>query len=377
MVTISQRKTRLWQCVVASIFVQHFFLPNEVDAASYRTAPQPTAALLGQTVKLRCSFDHLEIEDVVNWFGPPDFQHISKGRNVHKRYTRYSVVDSNADFGEFNLEIRNVQLEDDGVYRCSTFSAGEAVDAKLTVIVPPTEPPEIVASRRSVAAGQSLHISCRSRGGLPPPKLTWNNGTVPVDDTFVQSRELENGEVILDLTIPTVVKWDNGVNMSCKADQGFPDLVEPRVTSFILDVQYSPTVYPVKNLWSVKEGTFTNLSCFVDSNPWTAVRWKKLDGPLPIKGKESNWSFLLTKVSRSDTGIYQCRADNGIRPADSATLSLDVLYPPTIQKTFDDKVNVLFGKSDFSLECKAEGNPKPHIRWRRTNTNLYFNNPLR
>ncbi|XP_078619190.1 kin of IRRE-like protein 3 [Branchiostoma floridae x Branchiostoma japonicum] len=348
-----------------------------VDAASYRTAPQPTAALLGQTVKLRCSFDDLEMEDVVNWFGPPDFQHISKGRNVHKRYTRYSVVDSNADFGEFNLEIRDVQLEDDGVYRCSTFSAGEAVDARLTVIVPPAEPPEIISNRRSVAAGQPLHISCRSRGGLPPPKLTWYNGTVPVDDTFVQSRALDNGEVILDLSIPAVAKWDNGVNMSCKADQGFPDLVEPLVAPFILDVQYSPKVNPLQSLWSVKEGTFTNLTCLVDSNPRTIVRWKKLDGgSLPIKGRESNWSFLLTKVSRGDNGIYQCQADNGISPAASATISLDVLYPPTIQKTFDEKVNVLFGNTDFSLECKAEGNPKPHIRWRRANTNLYFNNPL-
>ncbi|XP_066264819.1 kin of IRRE-like protein 3 isoform X2 [Branchiostoma lanceolatum] len=376
MVTASQKRTRLERCVVVLIFVQNFVLTNKVDAATYRAAPQPTAALLGQTVKLRCSFDDLQIEDVVNWFGPPDFQHISKGRNVHKRYTRYSVVDSNADFGEFNLEIRDVQLEDDGVYRCSTFSAGEAVDARLTVIVPPVEPPEIIPNRRSVAVGQSLHISCRSRGGLPPPKLTWNNGTVPVDDTFVQSRTLDNGEVIQDLTIPAVAKWDNGVNMSCKADQGFQNLVKPRVASLILDVKYSPTVYAVQTLWSVKEGTFTNLTCFVDSNPRTIVRWKKLDGPLPIKGRESNWSFLLTKVSRSDTGIYQCQADNGVGPADSATISLDVLYPPTIQKTFDEKVNVLFGKSDFSLECKAEGNPKPHIRWRRTNTNLYFNNPL-
>eukprot|EP00058_Branchiostoma_floridae_P002548 XP_002588036.1 hypothetical protein BRAFLDRAFT_83016 [Branchiostoma floridae] len=227
--------------------------------------------------------------------------------------------------------------------------------------VPPAEPPEIIPNRRSVAAGQPLHISCRSRGGLPPPKLTWYNGTVPVDDTFVQSTALDNGEVILDLSIPAVAKWDNGVNMSCKADQGFPDLVEPLVAPFILDVQYSPKVNPLQSLWSVKEGTFTNLTCLVDSNPRTIVRWKKLDGgSLPIKGRE-----------RSDyqtEGEYDCVAESVGFPATVKRTIVDVIGKPAILEG-PNTLRTSQGSS-LTLVCEVNADPLPEsITWSWRNTN--------
>eukprot|EP00058_Branchiostoma_floridae_P002549 XP_002588037.1 hypothetical protein BRAFLDRAFT_83017 [Branchiostoma floridae] len=264
-------------------------LAFKVDAAIYRTRPQPTAALLGQTVTLRCSFYNLRTDDVVNWFGPPEFQHISAARNVHSRYTRYAVVDSNADAGEFNLEIRNVQQEDDGIYRCSTFYAENAADARLTVVVPPVKRPEMIIKSDPPTVGQALSVICRSSGGRPAPKLTWYNGTHLVRQPvhgWNRGRKTLDGQSVLML--PVLTKWDNGMNLTCKADQGYPDLVEPGIASTVLNVQ----------------------------------------------------------------------------------------YPPTIQTQFD-KVDVLFGNTDYSLECKADGNPKPKIRWRRTNTNLYFSNPLR
>ncbi|XP_078699992.1 kin of IRRE-like protein 3 [Branchiostoma floridae x Branchiostoma belcheri] len=353
------------------------YLTSEVHAAIYRTRPQPIAALLGQTITLRCSFKNLRSDDVVNWFGPPEFQHISAARNVHSRYTRYSVVDSNADAGEFNLEIRKVKLEDDGIYRCSTFYAENAADARLTVVVPPTRRPDIIIKSDPPTVGQALRVVCRSSGGRPLPKLTWYNGTHPIRQPvhgWNRGRQAADGQSAL--MIPVLTKWDNGMNLTCRADQGFPDLVEPAVTSTVLNIQYPPVVSAVKSTVRVKEGTFTNLSCYVDSNPLATVMWRKLDGHLPADGEERHRSFILPAVSRKHAGRYQCRADNGIQPDAFATILLDVLYPPTIQTKFD-KVDVLFGNTDYSLECKADGNPKPKIRWRRTNTNLYFNNPLR
>ncbi|XP_078619544.1 kin of IRRE-like protein 3 isoform X2 [Branchiostoma floridae x Branchiostoma japonicum] len=359
------------------LFVQLKLSTHDVDAAIYRTRPQPTAALLGQTVTLRCSFYNLRTDDVVNWFGPPEFQHISAARNVHSRYTRYAVVDSNADAGEFNLEIRNVQQEDDGIYRCSTFYAENAADARLTVVVPPVKRPEMIIKSDPPTVGQALRVICRSSGGRPVPKLTWYNGTHLVRQPvhgWNHGRKTLDGQSVLML--PVLTKWDNGMNLTCKADQGYPELVEPGIASTVLNVQYPPMVSAVKTVVRVKEGTFTNLSCSVDSNPEAAMMWRKLDGHLPTDGEERQRSFILPSLSRKHAGRYQCRADNGIQPDAFATILLDVLYPPTIQTQFD-KVDVLFGNTDYSLECKADGNPKPKIRWRRTNTNLYFSNPLR
>ena len=43
----------------------------------------------------------------------------------------------------------------------------------------------------------------------------------------------------------------------------------------------------------------------------------------------------------------------------------------------EDKVTMQFGQDDRYLQCIADGNPKPHIRWRRKDTSLYWDNPLR
>ncbi|XP_078668033.1 irregular chiasm C-roughest protein-like [Branchiostoma floridae x Branchiostoma belcheri] len=43
----------------------------------------------------------------------------------------------------------------------------------------------------------------------------------------------------------------------------------------------------------------------------------------------------------------------------------------------EDQVTMQFGQDDRFLQCLADGNPKPHIRWRRKDTSLYWDNPLR
>ena len=43
----------------------------------------------------------------------------------------------------------------------------------------------------------------------------------------------------------------------------------------------------------------------------------------------------------------------------------------------EKKVTVLQGDEDFILKCLVDGNPKPQVKWRRKDTNLYWENPLR
>ncbi|KAI8498387.1 hypothetical protein Bbelb_235890 [Branchiostoma belcheri] len=89
-------------------------------------------------------------------------------------------------------------------------------------------------------------------------------------------------------------------------------------------------------------------------------------------------TLYIPHTRRRDAAIYQCRAENGIHPAGVSTVSLQVTYPPTIRPSFEEKVSVLFGqKVDFSVQCEADGNPSPKVRWRRKDTPLYFDNPLR
>ncbi|XP_019617138.1 PREDICTED: cell adhesion molecule-related/down-regulated by oncogenes-like [Branchiostoma belcheri] len=266
----------------------------KVNAASYRSKPQPTSVLLGGSATLSCGFDGLEENEAVHWLGPPNLHYISEGTSVSGKYPRMFITgegNSGDTTGVYNLNIRDVRLEDEGVYRCSTFSLKDPEDVKLTVIVPPVRPPIIMerfASPR--VAGQSLQLTCRSEGGRPLPSLAWYNGTTRHSRFAHAAGSVDNDMIEYDMYVPFLTKWDNGINMTCVADQGLPSLVMPQRTS----------------------------------------------------------------------------------------ITMNVLYPPSIQKTFDEKVNVLYdSEEEFFLECKADGNPTPRVRWRRKNTDLYFNNPLR
>eukprot|EP00058_Branchiostoma_floridae_P002313 XP_002587801.1 hypothetical protein BRAFLDRAFT_92246 [Branchiostoma floridae] len=133
-----------------------------------------TARVAILTVVLRCAFDQLAEEDDVIWDGP-DFKVISYGSKVLRVYNRHHIM-GDAARGEFNLEIRQAQLEDDGKYSCYT-DPKAAASALLTVVVPMPTPPTITGGELMVTAGEQLSLTCRASGGHPAARLTWLNGT--------------------------------------------------------------------------------------------------------------------------------------------------------------------------------------------------------
>ncbi|XP_078700004.1 contactin-5-like [Branchiostoma floridae x Branchiostoma belcheri] len=140
-----------------------------------------------------------------------------------------------------------------------------------------------------------------------------------------------------------------------------------------------PTVIVPQTSVHVREGSPANLSCMVDSNPPATVTWRKLGHGLVMKGKKGNrgQTMSLPKASRYDSGVYECTADNGVLPHGMGTATLDVQYAPWIDPTMDDEITLMHDQEGFKLRCLADGNPKPHIRWRRKDTSLYWENPLR
>ncbi|XP_066277086.1 kin of IRRE-like protein 2 [Branchiostoma lanceolatum] len=366
---------RVFVVVLALFPVQKAFASQ---TPSYQTRPKSTAVRKGETVTLYCSFHRLRNKPVM-WLGPPNFQVIASGRDVDvNKYGRHEIV-GDARRGEFNLKIRDVRPGDEGDYRCTVFSVPPAKDARITVIVPPPSLPSITGETMELRAGKGLVLTCRSVGGRPLPRLSWYNGTrkfvIPAAD---EDEGNAPGEVSLTLLVRFLSKWDNKANLTCRSDQGYPDVVRPQQTSAILNVQYSPTAKAELSSVTVTEGQPANLTCHAEGNPRPVVRWKKLAGGMPQNRLERSSTLYIPHTRRRDAAIYQCRAENGIHPAGVSTVSLQVTFPPTIRPSFEEKVSILFGqKLDFSVQCEADGNPSPKVRWRRKGTPLYFDNPLR
>ncbi|XP_066288980.1 kin of IRRE-like protein 1 [Branchiostoma lanceolatum] len=356
-------------------------LLSTVNSALYRTRPESTEVLVNQTVTLYCAFNGLAPSDVVNWYWynpetDDKLYHISARGRVASEFSRHSIVGSSRR-GEYNLRIRDVQPGDEGNYRCSVFTVRDAGDARLTVVVPPAKRPTITGHKGPYVVGEEMQLVCRTNGGKPLPTLMWYNGTEPLDPfgTYYQDAPLDD-IVQTELRIPSLTKWEDSMNLSCVADQGVQGVSSQKVTSIQLRVYYSPTVTVPINSLQALEGTYANLTCLVEGNPFPGVSWTRDGDSLPQNAEISNSSLLIPRVSRSDSGAYLCEADNGIQPKVTGEINMEVIFPPRIKSTFDGEISVLYGQNVFKVDCLAEGNPKPNVTWRRKDTKQPYNNPL-
>ncbi|KAF6214776.1 hypothetical protein GE061_009519 [Apolygus lucorum] len=74
-------------------------------------------------------------------------------------------------------------------------------------------------------------------------------------------------------------------------------------------------------------------------------------------------TLRLPRISRSDMGHYMCMASNGVPPAVSKRISINVHFPPVIQVP-NQLVGAPLG-TDVNLECYVEASPKAIIYWMR------------
>lgn len=135
-------------------------------------------------------------------------------------------------------------------------------------------------------------------------------------------------------------------------------------------------------------GSDVNFECGVTGDPAPVVTWRRVDGsPMPPNGRtrpvDHNKSGLLSilrieRISASDSGRYLCNVENSLGSS-SAWAQLTVLVPPTwdFGATTSSGSNQPNSNSPLpkearahagqtiSLDCPADGSPKPLIFWNR------------
>ncbi|CAH3163864.1 unnamed protein product, partial [Pocillopora meandrina] len=150
----------------------------------------------------------------------------------------------------------------------------------------------------------------------------------------------------------TVVSSEDRARNESKLEISILYLDKPRITS--------PDTRPV-------EGTDVSLSCFVDGKPTPTVSWTVNGSPLNTSRNSrvslSNLNEQLTIMSldRTDSGEYQCVANNSLGNVSSNPSALRVQYPPAIALS---PLNATKEEGEnFTWFCEASGNPEPNISW--------------
>ncbi|KAG8176126.1 hypothetical protein JTE90_014080 [Oedothorax gibbosus] len=139
---------------------------------------------------------------------------------------------------------------------------------------------------------------------------------------------------------------------------GYLDIVVP--PEFINEV--------VNRNMSVAENANITLSCKATGNPLPKIKWKREDGqPIIVSTQKVDMydgeELVLNKISRQSMGAYLCIASNGVPPAISRRMYIDITFPPMIWIP-----NQLVGASEhqtISLECNTEAHPTATNFWVR------------
>ncbi|KAI8520805.1 hypothetical protein Bbelb_005590 [Branchiostoma belcheri] len=154
-----------------------------------------------------------------------------------------------------------------------------------------------------------LKVSCpvpRRTPSLPGPGLAMRPRLLTVDK-FI--------ERVLFRKVPKTI-----------SSRGYPGGSSRLLEGDFYVSSHSPVVTVPEPVVQAVEGAPANLTCEVDSNPRAEVLWRKFGGSLPEGAQHRGSVLAIPKVTRPDAGIFQCRADNDVKPAGFGTTTLEVLY---------------------------------------------------
>ncbi|XP_062361457.1 hemicentin-2 [Cinclus cinclus] len=249
------------------------------------------------------------------------------------------------------LRLLRAAPEDAGTYLCMARnpSGTAAGRTRLIVQVPPiiaAGPLELV-----VLEGLEVLLPCAARG-VPEPRVSWSR-----EGALVQGGKatvLPSGELLLR----DVQEGDAG-SYSCTAVNS----AGRAVRRLSLSIHTLPTFTHLPTDITLSRGERLELVCAAVGSPQPRVSWMA-NGQLIADGASghSGRSILRREAAApSDSGTYICHAENSAG-AIRATVLVSVREAPVIQG--DASIyQVEHSGGDALLDCHAQGNPEPLIRW--------------
>uniref|UniRef100_A0A8C6SGN9 Kirre like nephrin family adhesion molecule 3, like n=1 Tax=Neogobius melanostomus TaxID=47308 RepID=A0A8C6SGN9_9GOBI len=337
-------------------------------AAYFSQQPQDQVVIAGQSVTLPCVI--VGYRGMVQW--TKDGLALGGERDL-PGWTRYSLMGDPLS-GEHSLLIDSAELPDDAVYECQATQAGlRSHRAKLTVLVPPTDPVVDGGPVVRLKAHTPHNLTCRASGAKPAAEITWyRDGEAPLLSVFLLLffADADGGwkrETAVSMLPIVPEDSDSGRTYTCRVlNQAAP---AGRQTSITINVQHPPAVTLSVQPQTVTEGAKVLFICAASANPEiTGYRWSK--GGVPIA--EANGDSLEVTVDYSYfTDPVSCEVSNSVGSTNVSTL-VDVQFGPKLLS--EPKPMIVDMGMDAAFTCAWTGNPPLTLAWTKQGSNVVLSN---
>ncbi|KAI4488075.1 hypothetical protein M0804_004923 [Polistes exclamans] len=170
---------------------------------------------------------------------------------------------SHSDHTTWNLHIKGVQVEDEGLYMCQiNTDPMKSQTGMLSIVVPPDFVSEDTSSDVNVGEGGQVKLTCRARG-VPPPRVHWR-------------REDSKGIIIR----------------------------EPAGSALNQKSHVPPAIHVPNQLVGAPLGTDVVLECYVEASPMSINYWVKEEIPGPAKTELATWSSIYDDDNNNHRILY-------------------------------------------------------------------------
>ncbi|XP_027142174.1 kirre like nephrin family adhesion molecule 3, like isoform X1 [Larimichthys crocea] len=334
------------------------------QAAYFSQQPQDQVVVAGQSVTLPCVI--VGYRGMVQW--TKDGLALGGERDL-PGWTRYSLMGDPLS-GEHSLLIDSAELADDAVYECqATQAALRSHRAKLTVLVPPSDPVVEGGPVVRLKAHTAHNLTCKASGAKPAAEITWYRDGEVMESAIYSKTLMEDGKRESAVSMLPIVPEDSdsGRTYTCRVLN--PAAPAGRQTSVTINVQHPPSVTLSVQPQTVTEGAKVLFICSASANPEiTGYRWSK--GGVPIS--EANGDSLEVTVDYSYfTDPVSCEVSNSVGSTNVSTL-VDVQFGPRLLS--EPKPMTVDIGMDAAFTCAWTGNPPLTLAWTKQGSSVVLSN---
>ncbi|XP_076680806.1 lachesin [Andrena cerasifolii] len=364
------------QKALLMVLIALLIYPNDIFGGAFRpefAGPITNLTVpLGRDATFTCLVKHLGGYRV-GWVKADTKAIQAIHEHVITHNKRISV--SHSDHTMWNLHIKGVQQEDEGLYMCQiNTNPMESQTGMLSIVVPPDFIPDETSSDVMVHEGEQVKLTCRARG-VPPPRVSWRRGDTKDiiirkpfpgialnQKSHVTSVTEYQGE---ELKLSKISRNEMGV-YHCIASNGVPPAVSKRI---FINVHFSPVIHVPNQLVGAPLGTDVVLECFVEASPKTINYWLKDDEMIfnqhhdvqAIAKSQFEVRMVLTirNLQKHDVGTYKCVAKNSLGEVESSIRLYEISGPAKTQTAarpsfYNEEDEMVYGSAEVD---KMENKP--------------------